>query len=213
MIKLVIWDLDGTLINSLPTTFEAMNDGIEARTGRRLTPGELLANFGSAEVNVLGRIVGRQHAEECYQKYVASTERRIRDILLHPGIADSLDALRSAGTPLAIFTGRARRTTDIILKNLNLKQYFALIVAGDEVDHDKPHPEGIYKICKAAGIGPAETIFVGDSPYDIAAGRTAGAKTAAAIWDMMAQQNREKLSEAMPSHFIARPNELLTLLD
>ncbi|MBI3558541.1 MAG: HAD-IA family hydrolase [Deltaproteobacteria bacterium] len=212
MIKLVIWDLDGTLINSLPSTFAAMNDGIEARVGRRLSADELLANFGSTEDQVLARIVGTQHAQECYQKYVKSTEQRIREILPHQGILEVLDTLKAGNQQLSIFTGRARRTTDTILKNLSLEKYFSQVVAGDEVDRDKPHPEGVYKICKAAGISPSETLFVGDSHYDIASGRTAGSKTAAATWDVQAQRSREKLAAAMPSYFIAHPDELHELL-
>ena len=212
MIKLVIWDLDGTLINSLPSTFAAMNDGIEDRVGRRLTADEIVAHFGPTEVNVLAGIVGGAHAEECYLKYVASTEKRIREILPYPGITEVLDELKSGGYKMSIFTGRARRTSDIILKNLELEKYFSQVIAGDEVNHAKPHPEGVIKICKASGISPAETVFIGDSHYDIMAGRTAGVKTVAATWDMMAQRNRDKLSNANPSHFIASPNQLRALL-
>ncbi|MEW6056916.1 MAG: HAD family hydrolase [Bdellovibrionota bacterium] len=202
--NLIIWDLDGTLVNSLPSTLNAFNDGLEPYLGRRMTFDEIMSHFGPSEEKIIAKIVGEELADECYQKVLASTAQRLSDVIPHDGILDALDEIKTLGYRFGIFTGRGRKTTDIILDHLGLRSRFEEIVTNTEVEHNKPHPEGIYKICKKTGIPPSQAIMVGDSPMDIQAGRTAGTLTVGCAWDELA--DRDALGKANANHVLNHPS-------
>lgn len=211
MSKLFIWDLDGTLIDSLPTTFAAINDGIEHLTRRRLEPHEIFAHFGGPEIDVVSKIVGPKHAEECHRRMVTSLERRLLEIRPFEGIISILSLLKSLDARLAIFTGRSRRTTDIVLSHLEMAGYFSCVIAGDEVMRHKPHPDGIHEICEKLGESPSDAVMIGDHPYDIMAGNAAGlGRTIGCEWGGIA--TREALLAAKPSCLAENPRQLEALL-
>lgn len=210
MPKLVIWDLDGTLVDSLPATFAAFNDGLEPVLGRRLSPREIMAHFGPSELEIANKLVGPVHAERCYRRFLAAMADRIPEVSVYPGISETLRQLGDAGFTLAIFTGRARRGTEIILEHLELGGHFREVVTFDEVERPKPHPDGIQKILAAFDAAPSDAVMIGDSPMDMLAGRAAGVRTVGCTWDRMA--SRAALAEAQASHVIAAPTELAALL-
>lgn len=209
MVKLIIWDLDGTLVNSLPSTYDAINDSIEHLVGRRLSPTEIRAHFGKAEDHILGKLVGDQHKAASFERYIEAIGQRVHEIVVFEGITEVLGEFEKKGVTMAICTGRSRRATEVLLQKLGFRALFSEIVAGDEVEHTKPHPEGLVRICRKAGISPAATIMIGDTTADILAGRAAGTKTAGCTWDELA--TREGLVEANPHYIVDHPRELLKL--
>lgn len=206
MSKLIIWDLDGTLVNSMPVTFEAFNDGIEAFLGRRLLPSEIKKHFGPAEDEVVANIVGRENAAKCYEIVCQSLIERLQQIAPFDGIIEALEALKSKGHQSAIFTGRGRLGTDIILNHLSWQTRFDLIVTSNEVKNTKPHPEGIFQLCKKLNFDPHDAIMIGDSPLDVKAGKDAGAETLGCVWDTMA--NQDALIAAKPALVVTHPKDV-----
>lgn len=211
MSKLIIWDLDGTLIDSMPVTFEAFNDGIEHFLGRRLLPTEIKKHFGPAEDEVVTGIVGRKNAAECYKIVCQSLVDRLNQIKPFDGIIDTLEGLRAKGHVSTIFTGRGRLGTDTILNYLSWHSRFELIVTSSEVKNTKPHPEGIFQICEKLKFRPQDAIMIGDSPLDIQAGREAGTHTIGCTWDDMC--NASALADIKPSRIIRHPSELISAID
>lgn len=210
MQKLIVWDLDGTLVNSLQTSFDAFNDGIEKYLGRRLSGEEILAQFTTSEDQVVARLVGEKHAAECYQVVRRIMAERLHQIEPFDGVRETLRELTDAGYRFGIFTGRGRPGTEAILRNLELDDHFVEVVTSSDVENHKPHPEGLYKVCKAAGVAPELAIMIGDSHFDMRAGRSAGARTVGCLWDKMA--NRSALVEAEARHLIESITELPRLL-
>lgn len=215
MSKLIIWDLDGTLIDSLPMTLEAFNDGIELHLGRRLTASEIMAHFGSSEDKVIASIIGAEAgaetAQRCYDRTRQSMIDRLPQMTPFDGVTHALEKVRERGHRLALFTGRGRPGTDAILSHLKWRDLFELVMTTSELKNGKPHPEGILTICEKLSVSPSNTLMLGDSPLDMQAAQAAGARAIGCAWDRHA--NKKALAEARAFQILNHPSELLPLTE
>src|SRR4051794_15644918 len=109
----IVFDLDGTLVDSLSATFEAFNHSIEHFGGRRLTGEEIMSYFGPGEGGIFGKILGSDKAVAAYEMSRDFFDRNITQVPLHPGVGDLLEKLKSDGAPVSIFTGRGWETTEM----------------------------------------------------------------------------------------------------
>jgi pyrophosphatase PpaX len=208
-LKTLLFDLDGTLINSLPLirrsfeyTFRLM--GIPWGDGAVLkTVGLPLADV--AEDYAPGR------ARE-FLKHYGDYQLQHQDELLHayPGTADTLYALQQAGYPLGVVTSKRRPSALTGLRLTGLLPYFASIVTvEDTAGKPKPNPEPVLKALEIFGIGPEEAVFIGDSWYDIMTGKNAGVTTIGVTWGMA---TREELNQRLPDFLVDDWSELLMTL-
>jgi HAD superfamily hydrolase (TIGR01549 family) len=108
--------------------------------------------------------------------------RNIRKMTVFDGVWDALEAVEALGLRNAVFTGRGRVSTDVILRELQLGPRFEMVVTNDDVQKHKPHPEGIFKICTELGVDVARAVMVGDSNADVRCGRDAGCRTVGIRW-------------------------------
>src|SRR5262245_37376122 len=143
MIQGIIFDLDGTLVDSLGTTFAAFNRALEALGAPRRTPREIMAHFGGGEIRIFEKLLGSKaqaaRAILTYQAYIDAHKGRVP---LFAGVPELLHSLQAAGLPLAIFTGRGSETTEMILGSHGLRTHFVTVVCDDHVGQSKPSPEG-----------------------------------------------------------------------
>jgi HAD superfamily hydrolase (TIGR01509 family) len=208
--KGIVFDLDGTLVDSLATTFRAFNHGITSCGGRELTPQEILSFFGTGERKIFAKILGEQHADAAHAAARAFLDAHMGEVPLHDGVAELLEGLKSAGVPISIFTGRGWRSTEAILQHHRVLDRFVTVVADDHVGSPKPSPEGLHLCLKRMQLAPPEILFVGDMPADMRAARAAGAPGVAALWDVSAV--RELLEPHGPAHWAERPGQVLELV-
>ena len=129
--------------------------------------------------------------------------------MIFDGITELLDELQNRGAPMGIMTGKGRDTADITLAELGWADRFKSVVTGDEVARPKPDPEGPLLVARELGIAPRECVFIGDSPADIQAGKSAGMRTVWAGWHPV---YAEKIRAIGPDHSAATPNDLKLLL-
>ncbi len=200
-----VFDLDGTLIDSLPVTFDAFRDATAPFLGRRLSDAEIYAHFGPADHLIVAALVGPAHAEAAVAELMAVYARRMAEMPLFPGIADALAAIRAAGVRLALCTGRGGPSTRLILAALGLSDTFEAVVVGEDVAHPKPAPDGIRETARRLAVPAERTVYVGDSLKDVEAGLAAGAFTIAALW---AATEGEAPAGGNPSAVARRPDEL-----
>lgn len=209
-IKGIVFDLDGTLVDSLATTFDAFNHGILKCGGRRHTPDEIMEYFGPGEAEIFAQIVGRDRAEEAYAACRAYLDENIHLVPLHDGVGELLAALKARRIPLSIVTGRSWNTTEVILKHHGILNDFVTVIANDHVERPKPAPLGIQLALSRMKMQPSEIVYVGDSHVDVMAARAAGSRAVAALWDRVA--SRERLAVHEPHHWATHPSQLLELV-
>jgi phosphoglycolate phosphatase len=182
-VKAVMIDLDGTLLDTVADLAVAVNLML-ARFGRSPLDEALVRNFvGKGIPHLVQRaLVGAMEGEvdpdmfaralpvylDCYESVNG------KHTLIYPGVLDGLNALKSAGFPLACVTNKSERFTLPLLRQLKLADYFAVVVSGDTLPKKKPDPLPLTHACKELGIAPHEMLMIGDSLNDTIAARAAG---------------------------------------
>ena len=180
--RAVIFDLDGTLIDSLAWTFQAMREAVAPELGRDLTDEEIYARFGPADHQIVADLVGPEARTETVARLMSAYERGLARMPLFDGVRALLAGLEERGLLLGLCTGRGRPSTDILLASHGLVDGFGASVTGEEVPWPKPAPDGILETTRRLGVRPGEAIYVGDSVKDVEAGLAAGTTTVAALW-------------------------------
>jgi phosphoglycolate phosphatase len=179
LIRAVVFDLDGTLIDSVPDIAAALNLCLAAEGRSPLTEDGVAKLVGGGARELVARALGdatperdidRVHAD-FLAHYDAEPVTRTR---IYPGARELLAELRDAGLPLAICTNKPQHLTDLILARLDLAAHFTVIWGAAPGRPLKPDAACLRTVCSTIGTGPAETIMVGDSRTDIDAARAAG---------------------------------------
>jgi HAD superfamily hydrolase (TIGR01509 family) len=205
----IIFDLDGTLVDSLSFTLEAFNFGIESQGGKRLAPKDIMKYFGPGEGDIFTAILGAEKSTSAFMAYQKFVDENLHQMPLHAEVPELLETLKSANIPISIFTGRSWPTTEVILKHHRLLDRFITIVASDHVNMPKPSPEGLHLALSKMRLRPSEALFVGDSAFDMQAARAAGSRGVAALWDLLA--DRASLEQQKPQHWANSPKEIFEI--
>ena len=182
----VIFDMDGTLVSTLPLIVHCLNEIVEKYLGRNLTLEEVTSTFGPAAREIIGRFtiqLGGIQSKAAIEDYYSCYRRELPSrALVFPGIEELLGKLQKSGKHLAVFTGVERVLMELTLDSFGLRKYFQVLVAGDDVHKSKPDPEGVRLALDKMRLRPKESAIIGDSPADILAGKGAGVATIAALW-------------------------------
>jgi HAD superfamily hydrolase (TIGR01549 family) len=189
--RLLVFDLDGTLVDTLEPTFRCFQEAVAPALGRVPSHAEILQRFGPADHDIVSAWVGPGEAQAAVERLYRCYEHAFRDAGPFPGMVDLVLELRRRGKRTAIFTGRGRRSTDVLLRSMGLDGLFDVVVCGDEVAHPKPAPDGLFKIMESLGVTALDAVFLGDTVKDMEAARDAGIPAIAALW---ASPEREALA-------------------
>jgi phosphoglycolate phosphatase len=181
--RAVLFDLDGTLLDSAPDLAAAAN----AMLGELGLPGRDPAVIATYIGKGIPRLVERTlagsldatadpaalaRALPIYERHYAAESGR-RSVPF-PGVVEGLHALRAAGVPLACITNKAERLTVDLLRRTALDGFFDVLMCGDTVARKKPDPEPVLAACGRLGVAPADALMIGDSANDVQAARAAG---------------------------------------
>lgn len=185
--RAVLFDLDGTLVDSAPDLIGAGND---MRVARQLAalPYERLRPMASAGARgivgaALGACPGEPQFDALRDEFLARYEQRLlRLTRVFDDMHSVIDALDAAGVPWGIVTNKAERFTRPVVEGLGLARRAAVVISGDTTPHAKPHPEPLLEAARRMDLAAAACVYVGDDLRDIQAGRAAGMATAAAGW-------------------------------
>jgi phosphoglycolate phosphatase len=176
---LLIFDLDGTLVDSRLDLANAVN---ATRGHMGMTP---LANarvytyVGNGAPLLIRRALGDgatepevQEALEFFLEYY--NEHDLDNTTLYPGVRESLDRLRDAGKRMAVLTNKPVRMTRSIVEGLGVRGHFFQVYGGNSFDQKKPHPMGVEALMREAAVDRARTMMIGDSSVDVLTARNAG---------------------------------------
>ena len=184
-ISCVLFDLDGTLIDTNQLIIDSFQHTLKVHLGRAVSETEIARTFGRPLVDIL-----REYAADkvdamlkTYREYNES--RHDTTTRLFPGVKETLTALKSAGCKLGVVTGKRRHLALRGLKLFDLDVYMAVVVTPEDTNRHKPYPAPVLKALELLHRQPENTLMVGDSPLDIASARAVGTYTAAVGWSVV----------------------------
>lgn len=179
-IDLLVFDLDGTLIDSKLDLALAVN-ATRADVGLPPLPDEIVFSYvGNGAPVLIRKALGEQAGEEQLQRSLEFFLGYYRLHMLdntrpYPGVVEALDRMLAAGLQLAVLTNKPVRFSRDLLRGLGLAEHFRVVYGGNSFETKKPHPEGITKVMCESGVSPPNTMVVGDSGVDVRTARNAGA--------------------------------------
>ena len=174
--RVVVFDFDGTLVNSLPLVLASIAHAIEPYGGRPTM--DIFSRLGGPPERFLPLLVGDPANVPAALARMDEYHRANNHLVeLFAGAADMLDQLAAAGVKSAVWTGRDRISTEILLRQLRLERHFAAVVCGDDLPTHKPDPAGLREIMSRLGAEPGSTLFVGDADVDVQGGHACGVDT------------------------------------
>ena len=215
MLQLVLFDLDGTLLDTAPDLGLALNMQRE-RHGLPPLPQDTIrpyASHGSKGLLSVGFSLTPEHVNfgDMREEYLAIyDEVMTQSPELFDGIQEMLEAIERRGLRWGIVTNKPRRFTGPILKKIGLESRAACVVCGDDAARAKPHPDTLLKACELTGRRVDECLYVGDAERDIQAGKAAGMRTVISLYGYI--DDADKPHEWEADGVIQHPSELLALL-
>ncbi|GAA4609642.1 phosphoglycolate phosphatase/AHBA synthesis associated protein [Actinoplanes octamycinicus] len=200
----VVFDMDGTLIESTTAVNAAFRAAVAAGGGPWYSDAEIVAAYPlGPPQRILDHLLGRPATPDDLDRYYAhlGTGR----VSAYDGIGETLADL-TRRCSLGVFTGASQQAAQILLGAAGLLKHFSIIVGGDQVANPKPAPDGILRACEQLGVAPGSVAYVGDSPLDLQAARRSGAVAVAAAWGHLydAEQPADRTAH--------RPADLRTLV-
>ncbi len=192
-IRAVLFDLDGTLIDSAPDLGDAAD---KMRTDRGLPslPEALyrpMAGAGARGMLKVAFDITPEHPtyEAFREEFFVNYERAMTvRTYIFDGVTDVIDALRQRDMPWGVVTNKMARFTDPLTQAMPLFSSASAIVSGDTTAHAKPHPAPMFEAARRLGLSPEVCLYVGDDERDIVAGRAAGMRTVAASYGYLGEK-------------------------
>jgi len=185
-IRAVLFDLDGTLVNSLADLTDALNFMLAAFGKNALTTAEVVLLVGKGVRNLVQRALGSDapaDIERGLGLFVAFNTAHIADkSSLYPGARELLKALRADDLQLAVISNKQESLSRLILESLGVAGYFEVICGGDTFPEMKPSPMPLLKVIEGLGLMPGQTVMIGDSINDIQAAKQAGIAIIGCTW-------------------------------
>jgi pyrophosphatase PpaX len=209
MYKVVLFDLDGTILNTNELIIESFLHTMQGETEREYKREDIIANFGRTLVDQLQEYTGEKEVERYITKYREYNIRRHDDLIMEfPHVKEVLEALQQAGIVLGVVTSKIKRTSLMGLDRFKLTEHLSCVITVEDVDNPKPHPEGILKAVELLGADPASVLMVGDSQYDIEAAKQAGVHVAGVTWTAKGEDYLRRLN---PDYMLGDMRDLLTI--
>lgn len=206
--KTVLFDLDGTLIDSLPlikATYQKVFGVMEIPWD----DGRVMESIGIPLIKIAEQFAGDK-SDYFFKLYLKYQDEEHDDyIKLFPGTFETLNKIKSKGYTIGIVTSKRRETAEKAIELTQIKSLISTLIAFEDVKAHKPEPEPVLKAMRSLTAVPEKTVYIGDSWYDIIAGKSAGVSTVGVTWGMA---DRSKLLEHKPYRIIDCWDEIFQII-
>ena len=207
----VLFDLDGTLIDSGAMIIASMKHAAKAVLGRELPEEMLAAAVGGPGLVAQMEALDSARVDDLVAAYREHNEPLHDELEAFWEVVEVLPRLRDEGRRLGIVTAKRRATVELAFSRLpELESNFDVVITSDDTERHKPAPDPILAALERLGAQPAESAYVGDSPFDIRAAKAAGTYAIAVGWGGIHAD--DVLEREMPDVFVRRAEELLAVL-
>ena len=208
VLDLVIFDLDGTLMDSMPCLGDWLGRAIMEYCPRPIKQAEIAASYGPPEQGIVAKFVPAAQVQACLDRYFSIYKSEHSKVLAYPGITELLKELRRRGIATALCTGKGSKATYISLDHFGWRELLDVVVTGDDTKNFKPDPEGINLILGRLGADPRRTLFIGDTNADLGAAKSAGVLSGWAAWGAPEADAKDYKAD----HHLASPQSVIALL-
>jgi pyrophosphatase PpaX len=203
----VLFDLDGTVVDSGAIILASMRHATREVLGTEHTDAELMQAVGGPGLEAQLAVFGPDDVDELVRVYRAHNEPLHDELEACLGMEDVLVRLHAEGRRLGVVTAKRRATVELAFASVPIAHLFETVVGGDETEKHKPDPEPLLLAAERMGADPAQTAYVGDSPFDILAAKAAGMYSIAVTWGRI--HDRARLEQAESDVIVDRAEELL----
>jgi len=208
---IVLFDLDGTLIDSGPIILASMQHAARTVLGREIPAEELGTTIGGQGIVAQMQALDAEHADELLDAYKEHNDGLHETLEAFDELLALLPRLRAEGHRLGIVTAKRHRTVGLALDRFPaLREDFDVVVAHEDTERHKPDPDPVLLAIERLDGRPSEAAYIGDSPFDIQAARSAGAFAVAVGWGGIHPD--ERLLAQEPDALVHSPEELLDVL-
>ena len=178
----IVFDMDGTLIDSLAVVLECYGRTVVEYGGPDLSPDEILASFSiGPAAEMLSTLIGRDLGRDPVASYESRLATACDRVVAYEGIGEALASL-AAHVPLGVFTAADTSAAELLLTATGLRRSLGPVVGADLVARPKPWPDGLAAVCDRLGVAPSDVAYVGDGPSDVEVAHSCGALAVAAAW-------------------------------
>ncbi len=202
----VLFDLDGTVVDSGSIILASMRHATREVLGEEYADEELMQAVGGPGLEAQMAVFAPDQVDELVRVYRAHNEPLHDELEACAGMESVLVRLHEEGRRLGVVTAKRRSTVELAFARVPLAHLFETIVGGDETARHKPDPEPLLLAAERMGADPAQTAYVGDSPFDILAAKAAGMYAIAVTWGRI--HDRAKLEQVEPDAMVDKPAEL-----
>lgn len=209
--RIVLFDLDGTLIDSGPIILASMQHAVRTVLGREIPPEELGMTIGGQGIVAQMQAIDVDHADDLLEAYKEHNDGLHETLEAFEELVALLPGFKAEGRKLGIVTAKRHRTVGLALERFPaLADAFDVVVGFEDTERHKPDPEPVLLAVERLAGTPGEAAYVGDSPFDIGAAKAAGVFAIAVGWGGIHPD--ERLLAEEPDAFVRSPEELLDVL-
>ncbi len=209
--RIVLFDLDGTLIDSGPIILASMQHAVRSVLGREIPPDELGLTIGGQGIVAQMTAIDAERAEALLEAYKEHNDGLHETLEAFDELLTVLPPLKAEGRKLGIVTAKRHRTVGLALDRFPaLAEVFDVVVAHEDTERHKPDPDPVLLALDKLSGTPDEAVYVGDSPFDIEAAKAAGVFAVAVGWGGIHPD--ERLLAEKPHAFVRTPEELLRVI-
>jgi pyrophosphatase PpaX len=206
----VLFDLDGTLIDSGGMILASVKHAARTVLGREVPDAQILAAVGGPGLVEQMRALDESRVDDLVRTYREHNEPLHASLRACQGAEDVLARLHAEGRRLGIVSAKLATTIQLAFDVLPIARYFDVVVGSDATERRKPDPDPILHALERLGARPEEAAYVGDSPYDVRAAKAAGVHAVAVTWGGI--HSRERLERERPDAIVDSCEELLDVL-
>jgi len=209
-IKACLFDLDGTLVDSMELIVASFRETALHFLGKSPPDSELIAGIGTPLKEQLSTFSSDPVERDAMREYFAAyyIKNHNAHVKLFEGVDTALATLKASGQKMAIVTSKNDIGAMRALKHCKIESYFDTIMTIDSTDTHKPNPEPVFKALENLNVKASEAVFVGDSTHDLKAGRAASCFTVAVSWTVF---DKDKLNACNPDLWIQTTAEIANL--